>query len=248
METICFYSPTLPVFLMVFLLVYIFGYVGVFRNWGQKQRLEASSCLISLAHGSPAVFMAIHAILDTENPRSFASANSTSQNFVLEFSIAYFLVDLLHYLLFFPNDVLFISHHLGTLYVFITCRYMVNHGALAILGLLVLAEATSPCQNIRTLANARKEDVPAASKFYEFLSPPFCAFYSTVRGILGPLFLYKIGAFYSSGVADNVIPRLVWISWMIVVVAAILGSMLWVLNLWMELIRTRGQKLQKKVS
>ena len=248
METNCFYIPDLLVFLVGFLLVYIFGYVGVFRGWGSKQQQEASSCLISLAHGTPAVLMAIHAILSTEQPRSFASANSTRQNFVLEFSIAYFMVDLLHYLVFFPNDFLFIGHHLGTLYVLITCRYVVKHGAMAILGILVLAEVTSACQNIWSLASARKKDDPTASKLHRFMSPPFYAFYSTVRGILAPLFLYEIGVFYSSGVADNVIPRLVWISWMIVVVAGILGSMLWILNLWMELFRPRSHLEQKIVS
>ncbi|GAV90434.1 adh_short domain-containing protein, partial [Cephalotus follicularis] len=185
-------------------------------------------------HGTPAVLMAAYAIVNTQSPQTFASPNTKSQNMVLEFSIAYFLMDLLHYIVFIPNDILFILHHLATIYVFVTCRYTVGHGALAILQLLILAEVTSACQNMWSLARFRKADVLAAAKLYEHLSAPFYAFYSVVRGFLGPLVVYKMGVFYLSGGADNLIPMWAWVSWMVVIVSAILVSILWVSNNWLN--------------
>ncbi|KAB2624875.1 hypothetical protein D8674_016535 [Pyrus ussuriensis x Pyrus communis] len=165
METPTLPTPTLPTFFSIFLLIYLSAYFLLFRNWGPKHRPGASSCLISLSHGSAAAAMAAHAILRSHKATTFASPNTATQNTVLEFSIAYFSLDLLHYLIFFPNDVLFILHHLATLYVFTTCRYAVRHGAHAILVLLFLAEITSGCQNAWTLAGFRRSGSPAAAKF-----------------------------------------------------------------------------------
>lgn len=114
--------------------------------------------------------------------------------------------------------------------------------------LLILAEVTSFCQNAWTLANSRKSDLAVAAKVYELLSPPFYALYSVVRGFAGPLFVYQMGAFYASGLADHVIPRWVWVSWIVVVVGALCVSILWISNLWVELYRQRLQKSEKKFS
>lgn len=232
----------------MFLLVYLFAYFVVFRNWGPKHIAQASSCLISMAHGTPAVLLAINALTKSQLPlSSFASPNTSSQNIVLDYSIAYFLLDLLHYLVFFPSDVLFISHHLATLYVFMTCRFVVRHGASALLVLLVLAEITSLCQNVWSLAGFRKADTPAALKLYDYLSPRFYAFYCVFRVILGPLFVLKMGIFFVSGAAEAVIPRWAWISWMVVITSAIFVSILWVSNNWIEWFRERSG-VQKKVN
>lgn len=244
------YTQSLPTFLLLFLSIYHFAYFLVFRNWGPKHRPEASSCFISLAHGTPAVLLAVNALINNTNrsPLTFASPNSALDNIVLEYSISYFTVDLLHYLLFFPGDFLFILHHLATLYVFFTCRYMVRHGAFALLVLLILAEVTSLCQNIWTLAGFRKADVAAAAKLYELLSPPFYALYSVVRGIMGPVFVYKMGVFYLSGVAEDSIPGWAWASWMVVIVTAILISIVWVVDHWIDWYKGRNfNKSVKKV-
>ncbi|XVF43776.1 hypothetical protein PTKIN_Ptkin02bG0067500 [Pterospermum kingtungense] len=241
------YSPSLPTFFLLFLSIYLFAYLLVFRNWGPKHRPEASSCFISLAHGTPAILLAVNALIKTQSPCTFASPNSVLDNIVLEYSISYFLVDLLHYLLFFPNDILFILHHLATLYVFFTCRYLVHHGAFALLVLLILAEVTSLCQNIWSLAGFRRADVPAAAKLYDLLSPPFYALYSVVRGIMGPLFVYKMGLFYLSGVAENLIPVWAWASWLLVIVTAILISIVWAFDHWVDWYKGRNFKAVKKV-
>ncbi|XWS30466.1 hypothetical protein CRYUN_Cryun24cG0120200 [Craigia yunnanensis] len=247
METTLFFPiPNPPLFVSMFLIIYFIAYFIVFRSWSPKIRPEASSCLISLFHGTPAVFLATFAIFSDQN-RDFSSSNTKTQNLVLDYTIAYFLTDLLHYIIFFPSDILFIGHHLGTLFVFITCRHMVFHGAYAILSLLILAEVTSFCQNVWTLATARRYDDELAAKVYAFLSPYFYAFYSVVRGIFGPFFVYRMAVFYISGRADNVIPRWLWISWMFVIVTAIAVSILWISNLWNELFKEKKAKLEKKL-
>ncbi|KAM7269199.1 hypothetical protein ACFE04_024696 [Oxalis oulophora] len=229
METLSLFA----VFFFTFLAIYLFAYFTIFRNWGPNHRPDASSSLMSLAHGTPAVILSLYAILIPKTPLTLTSQNSEPQNRVLEFSMAYFLVDLLHYIVFKPSDFLYILHHLATLYVLLTCRCMVGHGGLAVLGLLILAEVTSPCQNIWSLAGYRKSEVVAAAKLHESLSPPFFVFYSVCRGILGPAFVYKMALFYfSGGEVDGLIPKWAWISWMFVIVTAILVSILWILNNW----------------
>lgn len=237
--------PNLPLFFAAFLIVYLIAYFIIFRNWKPMLRPEAASCAISFTHGTPAVFLAAAAIL-SDPDRSFHSRNTPFQSLVLDFSVAYFLMDLCHYLIFYPNDLLFIGHHLATLFVFLTCRFAVYHGAYAILVLLVLAEVTSFCQNTWTLAAARKSDSQFAAKLYEFLSPPFYALYSVVRGFAGPLFMYQMLVSFLSGAADNVIPRWMWISWFVVILTAISVSILWVSNLWVQLYTQKSLKLDKK--
>ncbi|KAK1318850.1 hypothetical protein QJS10_CPB04g01747 [Acorus calamus] len=226
--------PPFPAFASGFALLYLLAYFAVFRSWSPKHRPEASSCFMSLFHGTPAALMAASATSTTASPR-FAAPNTPFEATVLEFSIAYFLVDLLHYVAFFPGDYLFIAHHLATLFVFVTCRYVVQHGAYAILGLLALAEVTSLCQNVWTLAGLRRFDSALAKRVYDYLSGPFYAFYTIVRGFFGPVFVYKMGVFYMGGEADRVIPMWVSVSWMVVVVVAISVSVLWVFNLWVEM-------------
>ncbi|KAJ8750395.1 hypothetical protein K2173_014310 [Erythroxylum novogranatense] len=238
---------TLPAFFAFFLFIYFMAYFAVFRNWPLAARPEAASCMISIFHGTPAVVLASAAIL-ADPLRSFSSANTAAQNSVLEFSVAYFLMDLIHYLIFYPSDVLFIGHHLATLFVFLTCRYLTHHGAYAILTLLILAEVTSACQNVWTLANARRLDNAFAAKVFDVLSPPFYTLYLVVRGFLGPYFVLQMGSSYISGVAEGVIPKWVWVSWLVVVGLAISVSILWISNLWVQLYRERSAKLGKKLT
>ncbi|CAF2090371.1 hypothetical protein BRARA_F03302 [Brassica rapa] len=239
METASFNpsSPAnLPSFLLLFVSVYLLGYFLIFRSW--KSSHLGASCLMSLFHGTPAVVLASHALLTT--PRAFASPNTAVESSVLDFSMAYFTIDLLHYLVFLPSDFLFILHHIATLYVFATCRFAVGHGAHALLLLLVLAEATSACQNVWTIAGYRKNDVVLARKVRELLSPPFYLFYTVVRGLAGPVALYDMASFYGSGAAEGAIPRWAWISWLVVIGSAIVLSVLWVLRNWVDWFREKN--------
>ncbi|KAF5763922.1 putative TLC domain-containing protein [Helianthus annuus] len=236
--------PPLPVFFTMFLTIYLLAHFIIFRNWTPKTRPEAASCLISLTHGTPAAILAGIAIF-SDPKHHFASPNTRFQNSVLEYSIAYFIMDLIHYLTFYPTDVLFIGHHLATLFVFVTCRYVAFHGAYSVLILLVLAEVTSLLQNVWTLAGARKGDSEVARQVFDKMSVWFYGVYSVVRGVGAPLFVYRMVGFYASGVADSVVPRWLWVSWVCVVVAAISVSVLWVSNNWVELFRERGVRVEK---
>lgn len=232
------HSSYIPIFFSMFCMVYFLAYHIIFPNWKPEARSTASSCSISLVHGTPAVILAAYAVW-ANSDRGFASPNSHVQNLVLDFSVAYFIADLLHYLVFFPRDYLFIGHHIATLFVFTTCRYLAFHGAFALLILLVIAEVTSAVQNIWTLAAIRKAESPLAAKIHNSLSPAFYAFYTLARVIAGPVFFFKMGSFYLSGEATNVISWWVSLSWVVVVGSAISLSTLWVFNNWLELYRER---------
>lgn len=82
------------------------GYFAVFRRW-------ISSVVSRLcATATPAVFLAAIAILQ-QPVRSFASPNTGFQNRVLDFSLAYLIVDRdrLHCLILIPGEYLFIAHY-----------------------------------------------------------------------------------------------------------------------------------------
>lgn len=251
-----YYDLKLRHFFLFFAIIYGFAH-KVFQNWEPKIRYEACSCFLSLFHGTPSVFLALFSmfiIKDTqqnpENPSmgfGFGSKNTPLQNLVLEFSTCYFIMDLLHYLVFKPDAVLFIAHHLATLFVLLTCRFLINHGALAILIILVLAEVTSPVQNVWSLARLRRNDVVAAKRLYDFLSPGFFGFYTVVRGVIAPVFVVKLGFVYASGGVYGVIPSWAWGSWMLITVCGIAASLLWVLNHWIVFYKEKNCEKVKLV-
>ncbi|XP_021734421.1 TLC domain-containing protein At5g14285-like [Chenopodium quinoa] len=239
-------QSSILLFLPIFLTIYLTGYFIIFKNWPPKFRPEGASCFISLFHGTPAAILAIFSLLNNNSShQSFFSQNTLLQNTILDYSISYFIMDLTHYLIFYPSDLLFIGHHLATLFVFITCRYLVSHGAFSILVLLILAEITSLLQNLWTLANAKRVESELAEKIYSILSLPFYVIYTIARVILGPLFVYKMGFSYFKGDGNGIIPTWVIISWICVIVTAITVSILWIWNLWVELFRQwREKKVQ----
>ncbi|XP_057515427.1 TLC domain-containing protein At5g14285 [Amaranthus tricolor] len=248
MKTLIDHSIQTPILLFspMFLLIYLCGYFLIFKNWPPKFRPEAASCFISFFHGTPAAILSISSLLNSH--QNYFSPNTHFQNMILEYSIAYFIMDLTHYLIFYPSDLMFIGHHLATLFVFITCRFLVSHGAFSILVLLILAEITSLLQNIWTLANGRRTDSEFAANVYFFLSPPFYVLYTIARVILGPLFMYKMVSSFLRGDANGVIPTWVFISWIGVIGTAISVSILWIGNLWVEFFRECCNKgVEKKV-
>ncbi|KAI4373799.1 hypothetical protein MLD38_011879 [Melastoma candidum] len=216
-------------FFAYFLAAYISAYFLLFRRWDPTPRAFASSCFTSLFHGTPALLLSLAATYP-HPPRSYSLPNTPSQDSVLEFSTAYFLLDLLHYLLFFPSDLLFIIHHVATLYVLLTCRYIVLRGAYPILLLLILAEVTSPCQNTWSLARTCRSNSPSADRLVRFLSPKFYTFYSIVRGVIAPL--YVLDLTYSYWKDSRGMPRWAWTSWVVIMAVGIAASMLWVRDKW----------------
>jgi hypothetical protein len=90
MDTPLLPCPTLLILFLLFLSTYFLAYFVILRNWEPKQRKEALSCFTSLAHhGSPAVIMAVRAVLlHSQTSLTFASPNSAYDNTMLEPSMA----------------------------------------------------------------------------------------------------------------------------------------------------------------
>lgn len=248
-------SSFFPPFFLFFCLLYLFAYFVPFRRWAPRDRHEGSSCFISLFHGTPAAALSVLSATLLPLPPLpipapfFTSPNTPLQSLTLDFSAAYFAVDILHYLAAFePGDGLFVAHHLATLFVLLTCRHWALHGARAVLALLAIAEVTSACQNAWTLAGMRRPHSRLAAAVYGALSPPFYAMYTVARGVFGVGFFVEMTRFYLRGGARDVIPYWVSASWVVVVGAAIAISMLWIVARWTELHQemARGGAKEKK--
>ncbi|CAL4903605.1 unnamed protein product [Urochloa decumbens] len=246
-------------FLAMFASIYLVGYFIVFRRWRARPRAEAASCFTSLFHGTPAALLALRAVLPRHRAAAtagggsslalLASPNTAAEAQVLDFSTAYFAVDLAHYLLFLPGESLFIAHHLATLYVLATCRHAAGAGAAALLPLVVLAEATSAAQNVWTLAGMRRRDSPLAARVHAAMSTPFYAAYTAARAMLGAAwFVRMVRFFYASSGGGGRVPAWAWASWTVVIGAGIVLSILWVGNLWLEYFRERKESKQLKSS
>ncbi|CAN6358025.1 unnamed protein product [Urochloa humidicola] len=246
-------SMFLP-FLAMFASIYLVGYFIVFRRWGARTRAEAASCFTSLFHGTPAALLALRAALPRHRAADgalalLAAPNTAAEALVLDFSTAYFTVDLAHYLIFLPDESLFVAHHLATLYVLATCRHAAGAGAAALLPLVVLAEATSAAQNAWTLAGMRRLDSPVAARVHAALSLPFYAAYTAARAALGPAwFVRMVRFFYASSGGGGRVPAWAWVSWTVVIGAGTVLSILWVGNLWLEYFRERKEYKQMKSS
>lgn len=233
--------------LCLFTVVYFYGYYFVFQKIYKGQaRFDAASCGISLCHGTLVAILSCYDIL----PREWVldAPNTLFQNRVMEYSMAYFIVDLLNYFITAPDDYLFIGHHIATLTYMISCRYFVHHGATSVMCLIAAGELTSPVQNIWTLARMAREDSPQAKKIYTNMSPFFTVLFTLVRGGFGPYLTWRLGKFYLGGHADAVIPRWLAYCWMFKISFAIFGSMVWVYKLWMGLIKFYSKKSQRRRS
>lgn len=219
----------------LFAALYAFGYFIIFKNWKGKNRFEAASCGISFVHATIGCILCAHDM--RSNPWKLDAPNTELENKIMEFSTAYFVVDLLHYLLANPSDHLFIFHHIATSFYLVTCRYLAGHGGLSAISLLAAGESTTPLQNVWTISRMAKTESALATMIYTSVSPFFTVHFSLVRCIVGPWLAWKLASFYLAGKADAVIPYWMVSSWMVTVILALLGSTIWVYKLWTGLIR-----------
>lgn len=220
----------------LFTAVYFLGYFFVFHKlWKGRARYDAASCGISLTHGTVVAALACSEIFSQK--WILDAPNTPFQNKIMEYSMAYFVVDLLNYLITAPDDYLFIGHHVATLTYMISCRYFIGHGAMSVMCLIAGGEVTSPVQNIWTLSRMAQDTSPTAKKIYKNLSPFFTVFFTIVRGGFGPYLTWSMGKFYLGGYADKIMPRWLAYCWMFKVAFAIFGSMVWVYKLWLGLIK-----------
>eukprot|EP01018_Ginkgo_biloba_P020797 Gb_09304 [translate_table: standard] len=237
-------SPVLLGSLGLFAALYAFGYFVLFRSWKGKNRFEAASCGISLVHGTTTCLLSTYDML--KNPWKLDAPNTDLENKIMELSIAYFMVDLLHYLIVNPSDYLYIFHHIATSCYMSSCRYYTGHGGLSAISLVATGEATSPFQNVWTISRMARTESPLANRIYTLMSPYFTLFFTVMRCIVGPYLTWKLARFYFAGKADAVIPRWLAYTWMIIVILAILGSTVWVYKLWAGLIRFYARKRSPK--
>ncbi|XP_002993813.2 TLC domain-containing protein At5g14285 [Selaginella moellendorffii] len=226
--------------LLFFATLYATAWFFIFRSWSKHKRCRAASSSISFAHALVGASLAMADMVSS--PWTLDAPNTAFQNRIMEWSMAYFIVDLFHYFLAVPEDHLFIAHHLATLTYMISCRYYTLHGAKSVMSLIAAGEATTPLQAIWTLARLAKDEFPVAERVYTALSPTFTLLFTIVRGMLGPFLLGKLASFYLWGRADTVIPR--WLAWFWVfeVSFAVVGSMIWVFRLWRGLFKLNSQR------
>lgn len=230
-------SPVLIYSIALFALVYAVGFLVLFRNWIGRPRYEAASCCISFLHGTLSAILAARDLYLQGSDWALDAPNTPSQTRIMEYSMAYFAVDLLNYLYAAPDDYLFIGHHVATLTYMLSCRYFVGAGATSVMCLIAAGEATSPVQNVWTLARMSRDQHPLSARVYTALSPWFTVYFTLVRGVLGPYLVWELGRFYLAGGADGAIPRWLAYCWMFKITFAISGSMVWVYKLWLGLIR-----------
>ncbi|GLJ05425.1 hypothetical protein SUGI_0018030 [Cryptomeria japonica] len=229
-----------------FITQYSLAYFILFRKYRKPERWEAASCTISMAHGPLVTVLAAYDIAVSK--WQLDAPNTGLERAVMEYSIAYFMVDLFHYLLFVPGKLLFVAHHLATAFVMASCRFYAGHGAQALMALLCVAEITSACQNTWSLSMFAMHVEPTrARRIHEAVCVPFYVLYSVARGIVAPLLAWRLSCFYLGGRADGVMPRWLVQCWMGIVVLAILASVLWVVDLWVEFFRACRKKNSVKV-
>ncbi|KAJ7518775.1 hypothetical protein O6H91_20G008200 [Diphasiastrum complanatum] len=232
----------------LFVMLYALGFFMIFRKWKGRDRFEAASCGLSLVHGIVCTVLATYDVVCTE--WKLDAPNTLLENKIMEFSIAYFIVDFLHYLYAAPDDYLFILHHIATSTYMFSCRYYTCHGAKSATSLIAVGEITSPLQNIWTLARMARNESPFARQIYLSLSPPFTFIFTFFRVFVGPYMLWELGKFYLTGKADAVIPTWLAYSWILKSALAVCGSMIWVYKLWVGLYRfyTRQHGRDKKAA
>nr|XP_024374495.1 TLC domain-containing protein At5g14285-like [Physcomitrium patens]XP_024374496.1 TLC domain-containing protein At5g14285-like [Physcomitrium patens]XP_024374497.1 TLC domain-containing protein At5g14285-like [Physcomitrium patens]PNR55152.1 hypothetical protein PHYPA_006047 [Physcomitrium patens] len=225
----------------MFTVVYFYGYFFIFnRLWKGRYRYEAASCGMSLTHGTVVAVLCCYEIFSKE--WVLDAPNTPFQDKIMEYSMAYFIVDMLNLAFTAPDDYLFIIHHIGTLSYMISCRYFIHHGAVSVMCCIAGGEVTSPVQNIWTLAKLAKDASQKAKQLFISISPYFTVYFSIVRGGFGPYLTWTLGKFYLRGHADNIMPRWLAWCWMFKLAFAIVASMLWVKDLWLALFsRTKPQ-------
>lgn len=230
------------------------GYWVIFaRRWprGTLERYKAASCCMSIVHGTStslaAIIYMLHllythndlASINTEgHPKQVSwlnshlgAPNTPFQEAIMEYSTAYFLIDLLHYVLFVPNQPLFILHHIFTTSYMLSCRFYTKHGAFSTIVLFAVAECTSFLQNLWSFASLTEN-----TSLFNSLNVPFLTIFTVFRGVATPWATWKLCAYYLfSAEASSVVPYWLALYWMGSVFMGITGSLYWVAMHWAKL-------------
>ncbi|KAH7414889.1 hypothetical protein KP509_14G016600 [Ceratopteris richardii] len=214
----------LPWTCVFFTGLYLLGYWVVFaRRWppGAVDRFKAASCCMSIVHcTSTSMAAAIYMLNLFYTDKQEMSCT------------AYFLVDVVHYLLFVPNQPLFVLHQVFTSSYMLSCRFYTGHGAFSTIVLFVVGESTSFLQNVWTISL-----LTHSAKPFNLLNVPFLIIFSIFRGVLTPWATWQLCLYFLfSRQASAVVPFPLALYWMWSVFMGISGSLYWVSTHWVKLI------------
>ncbi|KAH7414882.1 hypothetical protein KP509_14G015900 [Ceratopteris richardii] len=195
----------LPWSCVFFTGLYLLGYWVVFaRRWphGAVDRFKAASCCMSIVHGTSTMKFWLASRL--------GAANTRFEEAIMEYSTAYFLVDLVHYLLFVPNQPLFVLHHVFTSSYMLSCRFYTGHVAFSTIILFVVGESTSFLQNVWTISL-----LTHGAKLFNLLNVPFLIIVSIFPGVLTPWATWQLCLYFLfSREASAVVPFPLALYWM----------------------------------
>ncbi|KAH7414883.1 hypothetical protein KP509_14G016000, partial [Ceratopteris richardii] len=228
--------------------LYLLGYWVVFaRRWprGAVDRFKAASCCMSILHGTSTSIYMLN-LFYTDKQQDGGGENSSTMKFwlasrlgaantrfeeaIMEYSTAYFLVDLVHYLLFVPNQPLFVLHHVFTSSYMLSCRFYTGHGAFSTIILFVVGESTSFLQNVWTISL-----LTHSAKLFNLLNVPFLIMFSIFPGVLTPWATWQLCLYFLfSREASAVVPFPLAHYWMWSVFMGISGSLYWVSTHWTQ--------------
>ncbi|KAH7414888.1 hypothetical protein KP509_14G016500 [Ceratopteris richardii] len=258
----------LPWSCVFFTGLYLLGYWVVFaRRWprGAVDRFKVASCCMSIVHGTSTSMAAAIYMLNlfytdkqqmswSPTPSSNNSstmkfwlasrlgvANTRFEEAIMEYSTAYFLVDLDHYLLFVPNQPLFVLHHVFTSSYMLSCRFYTGHGAFSTIILFVVAESTSSLQNVWTISL-----LTHSAKLFNLLNVPFLIIFSIFRGGLTPWATWQLCLYFLfSREASAVVPFPLALYSMWSVFMGISGILYWVSTHWAKLMSKKKSEIMR---
>ena len=199
--------------------------VPTFKGW---ESAVANRCC-STFHATLAVYFSWDCMLSEGLYLPADEINSAYQDWIIEFSLGYFIYDFVYILLAEP-DILFIFHHSFSLITWWSSRYILHSGGMSVLIALGYAETTAPLFTLWWVSKRAHWD-----RIFAIVSPLFTVSFTIVRCIvlpyksreMLPVFLY--GARY--------MPYTWSFIWFMIFGLAILGGMVWTKQLVRGLIK-----------
>ena len=110
--------------------------------------------------------------------------NTPPQVLLLQFSLAYLLVDTA-YAAAFTDDYIIMAHH-AVAATYVTIVLALGVGGISAVLTFFLGELTTPLLNVFSVTKELKGERAWAAKVFEAVSPVFTAFFLLVRSIVGP--------------------------------------------------------------
>lgn len=224
-------AQELPLYVVAFALVFyaafaVWSVLPVTSTKRPKFRATFSSCCISVAHGLITTVLATQEILQVW-PLDMNAANTPRQIFLMQFSLAYMVVDLVAFLLpFTPDDVLFVGHHCMT-GAYMASSLWLGRGGISCIVLMALGESTSLLQNGWYIVRDLRRDSKLAYTLFKQLSPVYTVVFVLVRTIIGPPAI----SWLARQILLSQLPAVLRYFWAGCAILGVAGSQLWTYKL-----------------